>query len=87
MVRSAPAGDSGPYLAGVTSKEGLLFAGFVFGEVGAAFVVVEVVVDGVVLAGIAAGDLGAAAVVFLVLLSFALILFVHIWEFSRGGRA
>lgn len=45
----------------------LRLAGFVFGEVGAAFVVVEVVVDGVVLAGVAARHLGAATVVFLVL--------------------
>ena len=58
----------------------LFFAGFVFGKVGAVFVVVEVVVDGVVLAGVAAGELGGAAVVFLVLLALffgLLLLRVH----------
>lgn len=65
---------------------GLLFAGFVFGEVGAAFVVVEVVVDRVVLAGVATGDLGAAAVLFLVL-GLGLLFVVHMGKFSRDGRA
>jgi hypothetical protein len=49
---------------------------FVLGEVGAVFVVVQIVIDCVVLPGVAAGHIGGAAVVFL-RLWLALLLVVH----------